>query len=127
MFMKPLQEKLKGLISEGDFHAMFGNSTEVLEQSRKFLSQVAVEAAKPPEAQDFGALFTGALDSMFPEFLPYCTNLLLARRTKSRLSRTNSGFAKFLQDVAKDSRCEQQDLKSYLIKPLQRYEPENCY
>mmetsp|Transcript_9564 Transcript_9564/g.39060 ORF Transcript_9564/g.39060 Transcript_9564/m.39060 type:complete len:660 (-) Transcript_9564:67-2046(-) len=120
MFMKPLQDKLKGVVSEQDFHSMFGNSMELLEKSRQFLSEVALEAAKPPETQKFGDLFTSALQSMFPQFVPYCTNLLHARRTKSRLARSNAAFLEFLATAEKDPRCQSQDLKSYLIKPLQR-------
>jgi hypothetical protein len=88
------------------------------------LSAFQAETSKPMVEQDYGRILVSAIDdpelSIAPVYSKYCANLALSDRTRKSLLESRSEFAQFLDESLSKPGIDKQQLKSFLIKPLQR-------
>jgi len=82
------------------------------------------ETGKPLMEQDYGRVFISAIDqeelSLAPVYSKYCANLALSDRARKGFLSNRPEFVQFLDESLNKAGIEKQQLKSFLIKPLQR-------
>ncbi|KAL6062141.1 Guanine nucleotide exchange factor for Cdc42p [Balamuthia mandrillaris] len=117
VFMKPMMAQQ--IINQQDKELLFSNLEQVHGFNSELLRRLEQEYSKPAGQQQIGHIFTDMVER-FDTYTIYCANLDYARAFQNKLCQTNPAFASFLQQTQNTEQTNKLDLKSLLIKPLQR-------
>ena len=117
LFVVPLREKI---ISLEESEILFSNIEQIMDFNKQLLRELMIESKKAAESHNFGKIFLEHSDKLLEIYSPYCSNLILAQRMKNKLLNSNKHFGTFLMEALKNPITGKQDIKSFLIKPLQR-------
>lgn len=109
------------IINESERDILFHNQDKVLELNNTICKSLQSESKKQSSEHDFGSIFVRFAPSLLSVYSPYCSNLVLSRRLRTKLTTNRDSFRKFLEEAQNNPKSNKQDLKSYLIKPLQRF------
>lgn len=84
------------------------------------VSEMRVEAGKAAEQQDWGAIFERHVEAFRREYQLYTKNQERSHAVRSELEKSNVAFGELMRQAARLPQVRRQDLKSFLIKPVQR-------
>ena len=109
------------IITPEERSILFQNQDEILQLNKQICGDImaATEVPRNTQASVVGALFKRFAPEILKIYGPYCANLVISRRMRLKLCKREN-FQQFLTEAQNDARANKQDLKSYLIKPLQR-------
>jgi len=108
------------ILNKMDIRTLFSNMQQLLDFSKEFLVILEGEAKLPTESQNFAKAFKSKSENIQTLYSTYCSNLVFSRRMKNKQLDTNPKFVSFCAAAQSHPKANRQDLKSFLIKPLQR-------
>jgi len=120
LYMKPLQNEFKDLVSSYEFASLFKNIESIFELNQKLLSMLQAEQQKPDRQQDVGNVILSCLDEIERKYITYSANQIAANDTYIELTKSSSEFEAFCNLVISLPESKNLNLSSYLIKPFQR-------
>lgn len=116
-WMKPL--KGLTLLSAEDTSTIFSNVEQLHNLNEQLLASLDGLEELPIEQQDVGARFSSFIDFL-KLYIQYCANQAMALNRLSELKKARPDLANALDQMKNQTECNQLDLESFLIKPLQR-------
>ena len=119
IFVVPLRDKNK-IISKEEANTLFYNLEEITNNQRELLAALTAQRNLEPHKQTIGQEILKFIPAVSKLYGPYCANLVYSRHIRNRLVNSNPDFANFLTKALNDPVTNKQDIKSFLIKPLQR-------
>eukprot|EP01094_Clydonella_sp_ATCC50884_P022156 TRINITY_DN5048_c0_g2_i1.p1 TRINITY_DN5048_c0_g2~~TRINITY_DN5048_c0_g2_i1.p1 ORF type:complete len:456 (-),score=85.59 TRINITY_DN5048_c0_g2_i1:425-1693(-) len=122
-FIIPLRDK--EIITPQESELLFGNWEMLIDSNKHLLASLQSESVRAPRERDFGSIFLLATDKTIHNsfsnlYSRYCANIALSDRCRKDLVSGRPAFAEFLKASMARVNVERQQLKSFLIKPLQR-------
>lgn len=99
---------------------MFYNIEAIASNQRELLAALTAQRNLEAEKQTVGEEILKFIPLVDKLYAPYCANLVYSRHLRNRLVDNNPDFAQFLTKALQDPITNKQDIKSFLIKPLQR-------
>eukprot|EP01091_Cochliopodium_minus_P005503 TRINITY_DN1541_c0_g1_i1.p1 TRINITY_DN1541_c0_g1~~TRINITY_DN1541_c0_g1_i1.p1 ORF type:complete len:416 (+),score=127.17 TRINITY_DN1541_c0_g1_i1:29-1276(+) len=118
--MDPKNKKAKRFITERDITNIFANLEHILFIHKQLLEELRQEENLPIKQQNIGFVLLKYCD-LFTCYLQYCSNSEIQRQTIERLMKDSPEFIKSLENANQQEVQEGVDLRSLLIKPLQRF------
>ncbi len=119
IFRRPLTEEKSAILPLEVFN-IFANIEDVYALNRKFLTVLQKEHGKPLGSKNYGKVFLEFAAQFQKVYLTYAGRKTVSRNTLDRLSATNKKFLSFLEECLQKAPCRRLELKSFLIKPVQR-------
>ena len=119
MFRRPLTEEKSAILPLEVFN-IFANIEDVYALNRKFLTVLQKEHGKPLGSKNYGKVFLEFAAQFQKVYLTYAGRKTVSRNTMDRLGATNKKFVAFLEECLQKPPCRRLELKSFLIKPVQR-------
>jgi hypothetical protein len=119
MFRRPLTEEKSAILPLEVFN-IFANIEDVYALNRKFLTVLQKEHGKPLGSKNYGKVFLEFASQFQKIYLTYAGRKTVSRNTLDRLCATNKKFLTFLEECLQKAPCRRLELKSFLIKPVQR-------
>lgn len=119
MFVVPLRDTGRILTKE-EANTLFFNIEALASNQRELLAALTAQRNLEPEKQTIGEEILKFIPLVDKLYAPYCANLVYSRHLRNRLVESNADFSNFLTKALQDPITEKQDIKSFLIKPLQR-------
>ena len=119
IFRRPLTEEKSAILPLEAFN-IFANIEDVYALNRKFLTVLQKEHGKPLASKNYGKVFLDFAPQFQKVYLTYAGRKTISRNTLDQLSATNKKFVSFLEECLQKPPCRRLELKSFLIKPVQR-------
>lgn len=124
VFMQPLSVKLdfltqERLCTDQQIQSIFSNVANIKPVNQELLKRLKECQRSPLEKQNVGEIFSEVAD-YFKIYTSYCSNQTISISTVKQL-RQNSQFDALVEEKRYHvPQCNQLDLESFLIKPIQR-------
>lgn len=119
IFRRPLMGEKSAILPLEAFN-IFANIEDVYALNRKFLTALQKEHGKPLASKNYGKVFLEFAPEFKRVYLTYAGRKTISRNTLTELSNNNKKFAAFLEECLQKPPCRHLELKSFLIKPVQR-------
>lgn len=119
IFRRPLMDEKSSILPLEAFN-IFANIEDVYALNRKFLTVLQKEHGKPLASKNYGRVFLEFAGQFQKIYLTYAGRKTTSRNTLDELSATNKKFVSFLEECLQKPPCRRLELKSFLIKPVQR-------
>ena len=113
-------KSLKPLISEEAYKAIFSNLDQMHSVHISLLADIKSQSFKAIDEQDWGAPFLKHASRMRALYDVYTSRQAEGREARAAMERSNPEAAQVLAQILEKPECRNLDLKSYLIKPVQR-------
>jgi hypothetical protein len=119
IFRRPLLDEKSPILPLEAFN-IFANIEDIYAVNRKFLTAMQKEHGKPLSSKNYGKVFVEFAPQFQKVYLTYAGRKTISRNTLDGLVATNKKFASFLDECLQKPPCRRLELKSFLIKPVQR-------
>lgn len=117
LFLKPIREH--DILNEEDIKCLFCNIEELRDAAQKLTADLKERLAKFTEVDAICDVFLRN-KTLFNTFGPYIQNYEFAARLYDKLMAKKKKFEEFCEKQKEDPRCNNADLISFLIFPVQR-------
>lgn len=120
MIISVYGKTLKPLMSEAEYKRIFSNIDQVQLAHLALFADLKSEAFKPVEDQDWGAPFVKHAPKLKSVYDVYMSGQADGRIARAQMERENAAVAEATAQILEKPEIHNLDLKSYLIKPVQR-------